>query len=243
MLGEKWAQQLRNISLSNNSVSLRIFDMSEDLAEKLMEKLRNNSFAIQIDEATGCSGVAHLIAYVRYVENKTLNEDILFCKPIKSREAALEIFKIVDDFIKEKNIKWSDFVGVYTDRPRVLAGNTQGLRALIKQSAPEAVWTNCMIHRETLATKELCPELNEVLNVVIKSVYYIKTRPLKSRLFAQVCEEIRAQYKALLFYSNSRWLSRRNAVARVYDLREDLALFLEEENQEIAEYFRSELYC
>jgi hypothetical protein len=29
-------------------------------------------------------------------------------------------------------------------------------------------------------------------------------------------------------------------VARVYDLREELALFLEEENQEIAEYFRSE---
>jgi hypothetical protein len=31
-------------------------------------------------------------------------EDMIFCKPIKSREAALEIFKIVDDFIKEKNI-------------------------------------------------------------------------------------------------------------------------------------------
>jgi hypothetical protein len=31
-------------------------------------------------------------------------------------------------------------------------------------------------------------------------------------------------------------------VARVYDLREELALFLEEENQEIAEYFRSETF-
>jgi hypothetical protein len=64
-----------------------------------MEKLRNNRFAIQIDEATDCSGVAHLTAYVRYVKNKTLNEDMLFCKPTKSRETALEIFKIVDDFI------------------------------------------------------------------------------------------------------------------------------------------------
>jgi hypothetical protein len=71
-----------------------------------------------------------------------------------------------------------------------MAGNTQGLHTLIKQSAPEAVWTHCMIHRESLATKELCPELNEVLNVVIKSVNYIKTRPLKSRLFAQICEEM-----------------------------------------------------
>jgi hypothetical protein len=32
-------------------------------------------------------------------------------------------------------------------------------------------------------------------------------------------------------------------VAHVFDLREELALFSEEENQEIAEYFRSELFC
>jgi hypothetical protein len=108
-----------------------------------MEKLRNSRFAmqideatdcsgvaIQIDEATDCSGVAHLIAYVRYVENKTFNEDMLFCKPVKSKETALEIFKIVDDFITEKNIKWPDCVGVCTDEARVMAGNTQGLRAL-----------------------------------------------------------------------------------------------------------------
>jgi hypothetical protein len=242
MLGEKCAQQLRNIPLSNSTVSRRISDISEDLEEQLMEKFGNSRFTIQIDEATDCGGVAHLTAYVRYVENKTLNEDMLFCKPIKSRETALEIFKIVDNFIKEKNIKWSDCVGVCTDAARVMAGNTQGLRALIKQSTPQAVWTHRMIHRESLATKELCPELNEVLNVVIKSVNYIKTRLLKSRLFAKICEEMGAQYKSLLFYCNSRWLSRGNVVARVYDLREDSILFLEEENQEITEYFCSETF-
>jgi hypothetical protein len=83
MLGEKCAQQLHNIALSNNTVSQRISDISEDLEEQMMEKLRNNRYAIQINKATDCSGVAHLIAYVRYVENKTLNEDVLFCKPIK----------------------------------------------------------------------------------------------------------------------------------------------------------------
>jgi hypothetical protein len=89
VLGEKCAQQLRNIPPSNNTVSRLIFDISEDSEEQLMEKFRNNRFAIQIDEATDCSGVAHLIAYVRYVENKTLNEDMLLYKPIKSREIAL----------------------------------------------------------------------------------------------------------------------------------------------------------
>jgi hypothetical protein len=88
MLGEKCAQELRNILMSNNTVSRRISDISEDLKEHL---LKNNRFAIQINEATDCSGISHLTAYVRYVENKTLNEDMLSCKPIKSRETALEI--------------------------------------------------------------------------------------------------------------------------------------------------------
>jgi hypothetical protein len=64
MLGKKCAQQLRNTPLSNNTVCRRISDISEDLEEQLMEKLRNNHFAILIDEATDCSGAAHLIAYV-----------------------------------------------------------------------------------------------------------------------------------------------------------------------------------
>jgi hypothetical protein len=55
---------------------------------------------------------------------------ICFSARLKSRETALEIFKIVDDFIKEDNIKWSDCAGVCTDRARVMAGNIQGLCAL-----------------------------------------------------------------------------------------------------------------
>jgi hypothetical protein len=31
---------------------------------------------------------------------------VLFCKHIKRRAAAKELFKIVDDFLKEENIKW-----------------------------------------------------------------------------------------------------------------------------------------
>jgi hypothetical protein len=89
--------------------------------------------------------------------------------------------------------------------------------------------------------KELCPELSEVMDTVIRSVNYIKTCPLKSRLFAEMCEEMRAQHQSLLFYSNSRWLSRGNAVACVYNLRVEAALFLEEENLVHAEHFISKL--
>jgi formate hydrogenlyase subunit 6/NADH:ubiquinone oxidoreductase subunit I len=66
---------------------------------------------------------------MRYAESITINEDMLFCKPIKRRATAKELFKIVDDFMKEKCIKWSDCVRVCTDAACVMAGNktTAGL--------------------------------------------------------------------------------------------------------------------
>jgi hypothetical protein len=66
---------------------------------------------------------------MRYAECITINEDMLFCKPIK-RATAKELFKIVVDFMKEKCVKWSDCFGVCMDVAHVMAGNR--LRALIK---------------------------------------------------------------------------------------------------------------
>jgi hypothetical protein len=76
------------------------------------------------------------------------------------------------------NIKLLYYVGICTAAARVMAGNKEGLQALLMRSAPEATWTDRMVQRESLATKELCPEVSEVTDTVIKTVSYIKTCPL-----------------------------------------------------------------
>jgi hypothetical protein len=66
---------------------------------------------------------------VRYVEDTTINEDMLSCKPIKRRSTTKKkTLQIVDDFMKEKIIKWRETIGVCTDGARVMAGNIEGLR-------------------------------------------------------------------------------------------------------------------
>jgi hypothetical protein len=102
-----------------------------------------------------------------------------------------------------------------------------------------------MVHRELLATKELCAELNEVMDAVIETVNYIKTHPLKNRHLQNYASNEGAV--SVLFYWNSRWMSRRNVVVRVYNLRE-VALyfifyfFLENENLVHAQQFRNEYF-
>jgi hypothetical protein len=75
------------------------------------------------------------------------------------------------------------------------------------------------------------------MDTVIRSVNYIKTCPLKNRVFAELCKGMGAQYQSLLFYCNSHWLSRGNALACVYNLQVAASLFLEEENLVHAEHF------
>jgi hypothetical protein len=45
-------------------------------------------------------------------------------------------------------------------------------------------------HSESLARKELCPEMSEMMDAVTRIVNYIKTRPLKSKLLADLCKKM-----------------------------------------------------
>lgn len=70
MLGESYAYQLKIIPLADNTVGRRISDISEDLCDQLIEKVKLSSFALQVDEATD----------VRCVVETDVREDMLFCK-------------------------------------------------------------------------------------------------------------------------------------------------------------------
>lgn len=75
-----------------------------------------------------------------------------------------------------------------------------------KTKAPNVKWR----HRETLAARNITLELN-VMDIIIKVVNYIKTRPVKPRFFQKNC----LPSISLIYYCNSRWLSRGNVLARV----------------------------
>ena len=64
-----------------------------------------------------------------------------------------------------------------------MSGRFSGLRTLMQGVAVNARWTHCSLHRNTLASQQLSGDLNGVLEVGVKTVNFIKARPLKSRLF------------------------------------------------------------
>ncbi|KAE8287501.1 Zinc finger MYM-type protein 6 [Larimichthys crocea] len=239
MLNDSAASKLRAIPLSNNTIGRRIYDISKDIEEQLNDKVRDGRFSLQMDEATDSNKDCLLITYVRFIDGDDMREELLFCKQITGRATAEELFKIIDTYLKEANLKWEDCVGICTDGARAMAVIRGGLQALIKRVSPNAQWTHCMIHREALASKQLSPELNDVMTHVIATVNYIKTRPVKARIFSALCEEMGSDHTAVLFHSESRWLSRGKVLSRVLELRDEIRIFLKEERSDLADNF----YC
>ena len=79
-------------------------------------------------------------------------------------------------------------------------------------------------------TQQLTGDLNEKLEIVFKIVNYIKTRPLKARLFQRLCDKLGAEHNNLLFYCNSKSLSKGKALFRVYELRSEFIIFWKEKH-------------
>ncbi|GFW88418.1 zinc finger MYM-type protein 6 [Trichonephila clavipes] len=204
--------------------------------------LTNRTFAVRLDEATDSNKDAHFMAYVRFWDGMSAVEELLFCKPIKLKATAIVLFDILNNFINEANIEWKNCVGICTDGARTVSGRFKSIQALVKQKSPLCIWTHCMIHREALVSKEISPGLNIVLMIVVTVVNYIKMRPLKSRIFSELCKDMGAVHSSLLFYCEARWLSRGKFLQRVYELRNEITIFLEEENLPEAEKFRDGLF-
>jgi hypothetical protein len=161
----------------------------------------------------------------------------MFCLPLSERCTGSDIFKAVNDYFAEEDISCANCVCICTDGAAALTGHKKGFQAEVQQIGPHVNFIHCIIHREALASRGLEPELHSVLQDAAKVVNFAKTRPLNSRLFAVLCEEIQADHKSLLLHSEVRWLSRGKVLRRLVELKEEVRRFLQESGSPLYQHF------
>ena len=227
MCGGEQAKKLELIPLSNDTITRRIKDMSIDIKKQLIARVHKSvNFAIQLDETTG---------------SQDIEEDILFCQSLATTTKGIDIFSKTNYFFQDKDnqLEWKNCVAVCSDGAPSMLGVHRGFASYVKEVNPNIIITHCMIHREALVALDLQPELYTVMQDVIKMINYIKSSALNSRLFESLCNGIGSEHVHLLYYSETRWLSRGNVLRRVYELQSEISVLLKEKNHKLAGIFNN----
>lgn len=236
MHGDKQATELQQVPVSDGTIARRISDMALDIKRQIIDAVKGGKYSLQLDEFTDVSNSAQLLVFVRYIFERKLNEEMLFCVPLEGTCTGEDIFKKLDRNLKEEGLSWSECLSVCTDGAGAMLGKKKGLKARVLQVAPHVIFTHCIIHSEALASKTLNPELKHVLDTAVKMVNLIKSRPLNTRLFSTLCNEMGSEHQGLLLHTEVRWLSRGNVLSRLYELRDEVRIFLTDQRSPLAEH-------
>ena len=206
--------------------------MLDNIKSKVLSKIDSSPvFALQLDESTDISNLSQLLVYVRYVVDERINEEFLFCQPVETTSKAVDVFQMLIDFFDKTELSWSKLVGVCTDGAPAMIGVNSGLISLVKQKHPAIQGTHCMIHKAAFVSKTIPKRLHEHMSVVIKVVNYVKSSALNTRLFSKLCKDMDADHTALLYHTQVCWLSKGNMLSRIFELREEVKLFLVEKQK------------
>ena len=110
----------------------------------------------------------------------------------------------------------------------------------VKKTNPDVQITRYFWHREARMAKTLPDEHKEGLDTAVKPVNFIKTSPLKLRLFEILCKEKGEDHKDLLLYTEVRWLSQGRVLLPIYELKEQIMLFLADQKAVFKHHLVSE---
>lgn len=78
------------------------------------------------------------------------------------------------------------------------------------------------------------------MSTCVKIVNFIRSRALNHRLFKSLCHKMGSDHEVLLYYTEVRWLSRGQVLKRLFELRTEVSIFLQDKDNSLYEFFEKE---
>uniref|UniRef100_A0A8C6HD78 Zinc finger, MYM-type 6 n=1 Tax=Mus spicilegus TaxID=10103 RepID=A0A8C6HD78_MUSSI len=244
VLGSSAGEKMKTIPLSNSTIGCRIKKLSDDIEDQLLQKVRESRwFALQVDESSEATEVPLLLCYVRFIDydRGDVKEELLFCTEMPSPSTDLEVFELINKYIDSRSLNWNHCVGFCTDGAASMTDRYFRLRSKIQEIAKNTVtFTHCFIHREHLAAEKLSPCLHEILLQSSQILSFVKNSASDSQMLTILCEEMGSEHVNLPLNAEVRWLSRGRILTRLFELRHEIEIFLNQKHSDLARYFHDE---
>lgn len=226
---------IKKIPLSNNTVQRRIDEMAEDVENSLTDFLNTTEFSLQLDESTLLNNESLLLAYIRFIKDEKIYQELLFAKKLETDTKGISIFDVLDKYFKEKGIPLSNILSVATDGAPAMVGRYRGFISYLKNAVPNLIAVHCVIHRQHLVARNLSDRLHCSLQYIITAVNKIRSNALNGRLFRKLCDENDESFSCLLLHTEVRWLSKGACLKRFYELFDSVITFFENKDDSLRE--------
>ena len=158
-----------------------------------------------------------------------MKEKFLFSNTLSATTVAADVKALAKSYFDVNELSWQNFKRICTDGAPAMIGAKSGFVTLVKNKWPHVTSSHSSLHQYILASKTLPLQVHlmEVMDVAVKVINFIRSRANNYRLFHSA-KEMDAQHVGLLFYAKVRWLSRDKCLFRLYDLKNEIEIFLRE---------------
>ncbi|KAH3842991.1 hypothetical protein DPMN_116497 [Dreissena polymorpha] len=200
------------------------YGLAEGFHQKLMTKLRQNSFSINLDEATSSNRKKVLTMLVSFYDDEVGQVKIEHLASVEIKKTDSEtVFKEVVKVIEGNEIPWKNLVSVLMDSCGVMRGNKNGVETRLRlEKAPHLLdvdGDSC--HHMHNCSKKLCEPFTRYLESLFNDVHAdFQYCSEYAEMLAQICAVIVVTYCKPARFIPHRWLS-------AYDLSVQTTMLLD----------------
>ena len=185
--------------------------------ESLLKRLHQTScFNLMADDCTD-TPVEELLIFCHWIEDGLPVEHFLEVVPLKSVDVKT-IYSTLVEFLKEKIIQISKFIGMGFDGAATFSGNHKGVQSLLKKNSPHAVFVLFYCHLLQLACVQVTNNINGIKHVYVtltslwKFVHY---SPKRVKCLKEVQRVLDLPELKTIKPSDTRWLAHKCCVKAV----------------------------
>lgn len=162
----------------------------------------------------------------RFIDGEKISEDLLTLIGLEGMTTGEAIYNALVKRFSDLEIPMRKCISVTTDGAPAMVGKQQGVVARLKTDMPSMLAFHCIIHQTVLCGK-LSAIFQQLMTNAMKMINFLKSQSaLRHRNLRKFLNEANAEYDDLLTHNNVRWLSKGNALFRIWKVREELLSFL-----------------
>lgn len=209
--------------LSSVSQNTMILILGELIREKILKSVKSAQvFSIMIDTTTDISNLEQFSLVLRFINDQGLVEERLVALKIATDSTGKGMFNLFSDICEEYGLDWKKQLCAQSyDGAAVMQGQYTGLRTLIQEHNPRAVYIWCFAHTLNLTIVDTCDSCTETRNFFgyIQSLKEFMAARKRTALFM---EHQKTFYpndcpRRMKNFSTTRWTSHHKVIEVVFE--------------------------